>query len=165
MNNDEFEEALRKYEAELASAEAEASAAILRVDALRKIVEGLRTLQQPVRQTERLFVPPASEPVEEPPGSNGHFGFPRGRDAVRGVLVDSRKAWKIPDLAAEIERRGWMPDVKSKRDAVAATVQRLVKDGDVERVGHGVYRYRLDKLPPLGADNELREKLEVFGPD
>jgi hypothetical protein len=145
MGSDE----LRRYESELALAEALAAAAISRVDALRKVVEGLRYLEKPDRQPQRLFesVPATPEPVE--PGPAASHGFPRGRDAVRGVLIDARSAMKIPDIAAEIERRHWMPDVQNTRDAVAATVQRLVRDGEVERVAHGVYRYRLDKLPPL----------------
>jgi hypothetical protein len=163
MGNDE----LRRYELQLASAEAEAAAAISRVDALRKIVEGLRYLQKPPRQAERLFPESpeleieddtADQPVDGPAAS---YGFPRGRAAVRGVLIDSRRAWKIPALAAEIERRGWMPDVKNTRDAVAATVQRLVRDEEAERVGHGVYRYRLDKLPPLAEALPLTDRQEV----
>jgi hypothetical protein len=149
---------LREYELELAAAEAEAAAAITRVEALRNIVEGLRVLQQPAGQTE-----PAMEASGEvTSGPPSHAGSPRGRDAVRGVLVDTRRAWKIPDLAAEIERRRWMPDAVNKRDAVAATVQRLVKDGEAERVGHGVYRYRIDKLPPLelGPSDEGRSAEE-----
>jgi hypothetical protein len=153
VNSDE----LRRYESELSLAEAEAQAALIRVEALRKIVEGLRALQQPTHQAESLFetAPPVEDnatevrETEESIGPGASFGFPRGREAVRGVLIDTRRTWKIPELAKEIERRGWMPGVRSKRDAVAATVQRLVKDGEAERVGHGVYRYRLDKLPPL----------------
>lgn len=163
MGSDE----LRRYELQLASAEAEAAAAISRVDALRKIVEGLRYLQKPPRQSERLFVE-SSEPqaIEEDDdqsvgGPAASYGFPRGREAVRGVLIDSRRAWKIPALAAEVERRGWMPDVKNTRDAVAATVQRLVRDEEAERVGHGVYRYRLDKLPPLAEGLPSTDRQEV----
>lgn len=154
---------LRRYELQLAAAEAEAAAAISRVDALRKIVEGLRYLEKPSRQAERLFdeSPGALATDEEGTGAAASFGFPRGRDAVRGVLVDSRSAWKIPALAGEIERRGWMPDVKNTRDAVAATVQRLVRDGEAERIGHGVYRYRLDKLPPLAEVSSSIDPQEV----
>jgi len=145
------EEELRHYESELASAEALAATAINRVEALRKIVEGLRALQQPTpRGTARLFDPPRENVPPNVVGATPTSGAaPRGREAVRRVLVETRRAWKIPELADEIGRRGWMPDVQSRRDATAATVQRLVKDGEAERVGHGVYRYRLDKLPPL----------------
>lgn len=170
VNTPELQEQLRRFQAELADAEIKARSASRRVESLRQVVEGLRGLMAPDEQTHLFFgsvretvrsmteniasineakIEPAKK--EWPVAQNGEVPL-RGRDAVRKVLIDTRRAWKLPALAVEIQRRGFMPDVASPRDAVAATTQRLVKDGEVERIGHGVYRYRLDKLPPANEE-------------
>jgi len=161
MPTDEKQEALSRFERELADAEREAKQVNRRVHNLRRVVAGLKGLLEPddddaelslfavQRRAVASAIREEPEAVVEGPIEPGDNGRPlRGRDAVRQVLIDTRRQWKIPALALEVERRGYMPGVKSYRDAVAATVQRLVKDGEAERVGHGVYRYRLDKLPP-----------------
>lgn len=155
--NTDVREQLRHFQHELVAAEGEAQRASQRVENLRQVVQGLKGLLaagEPER-TPPLFgsLEPAGkiEPPGEPPHETAEEPL-RGRDAVRRVLIDSRRAWKIPDLAAEIQKCGWMPDVASPRDATAASVQRLVRDGEAERVGYGTYRYRLDKLPPPQED-------------
>ncbi len=149
---EDLQETIRRFREELRQAETEAQAALRRRDHWRHVVSSLVALaegeatERPPNLFEITAAPfPRPDPVVVV-GANGEV--PRGREAVRLVLIDTRRAWKIPELAEEIKRRGWMPGVVSHRDAVAATVQRLVKDGVAERVGHGVYRYRLDKLPP-----------------
>jgi hypothetical protein len=161
VTESDIKQQIRHFQAELAEAEADAKRAINRVESLRQIVSGLKGLSAASEPevTERLFPAPATSLVRDIPHGGDLTVSPplNGRDAVRQVLIDTRRAWKIPELAAEIQARGWMPGVASPRDATAASVQRLWKqDQEVERVGHGVYRYRLDKLPPLTEESPSR---------
>lgn len=167
-HDDSNAEALKRFERDLAVAEVDAQKAIRRVESLRRVVSGLRQLvQADGPRGSRLFeVPSADEAAEvealaaanatnNQVATNGNGDDkPRGREAVSRVLIETRTALKIPDLVKEIQARGWMLDVQRPRDAVAASVQRLVQDEVAERVGVGTYRYRLDKLPPAQGDDD-----------
>ncbi|MGH3429024.1 MAG: hypothetical protein ACRD4E_03420 [Bryobacteraceae bacterium] len=161
---------LADFRAQLAQAEQEASRATRRLNYLRQVVEGLNGLLKAdtPEATPSLFEINISDPrsnvarmleitreeLAPAPSPPGNGRVLRGRAAVRAVLAESRRAWKIPELAEEIQRRGWMPDVASPRDATAASVQRLVQDEEAERVGRGEYQLRLDKLPPPPDEEE-----------
>jgi len=62
---------------------------------------------------------------------------PRGRDAVRLIVAERPGLWKLRDIGAESERRGW----PSSRQALSTAVQRLEQDGEAERISKGVYRF------------------------
>jgi hypothetical protein len=169
----EIREQLAHFQGELRHAEQEASRATRRVNHLRQVVDGLTGLLQADEPdpSARLFEVGTAHTIrsilEKAGGAmteavagdeatvhsvttveNGVVNAPRGREAVRAILEESRREWSIPDLTAEIQRRGWMKGVERPRDATASSVQRLVTDGVAERVGRGVYRLRLDQLPP-----------------
>ncbi|HEU5214033.1 MAG TPA: hypothetical protein VFU30_00690 [Gaiellaceae bacterium] len=151
-NGTDIRSQLARFKAELSKAEEEASLASRRVNYLRQVVDGLNGLLRADAPASaiRLFDTPGIELKADPPivTVGGDHPVLRGRAAVRAVLEETRRALSIPELVAEIERRGWMPDVERRRDATASSVQRLVQDGEAERVGRGVYRLRLDQLPP-----------------
>jgi hypothetical protein len=151
-NRVDIREQLARFRGQLAEAEKEASRATQRVNHLRQVVDGLQGLlsSEEPSLTVPLFDSGRIELKADPPTVvvGGDHPVLRGRAAVRKVLEDTRRALTIPELVEEIERRGWMPDVERRRDATASSVQRLVQDGEAERVGRGVYRLRLDQLPP-----------------
>jgi hypothetical protein len=149
MNANSARDTLREFESELAQAEAEAKVAITKVDSLRKIVEGMRAyveLSAP-GGTAQLFestVPPeVAEAVEAI--ANG-AGNPRGREAVRLILIGSRRPMDSAALAIDAMKRGWMTHVEDVERALNAAANRLVKDGEIEKIGK-LYRYPLEKLP------------------
>lgn len=150
MDREELGHSLSLFRRELVIAEREAAEALNRVESLRNIVAGLVSLH-------RFRVPPTAPalftlPDEETTAEIEEVVIdgeaPRGREAVRRVLIENRREMKIAEIVETILAKGWMRNVQRPRDAVAATVQRLVHDGEAERVGVGTYRYRLDKLPP-----------------
>lgn len=150
-NRADIRDQLARFKGQLAEAEKEASRAAQRVNYLRQVVDGLQgllTAETPVPAVQLFDTGLALK--ADPPIVTINRDHPvlRGRAAVRKVLEETRRALTIPELVAEIEQRGWMPDVERRRDATASSVQRLVQDGEAERVGRGVYRLRLDQLPP-----------------
>lgn len=151
MNRNSARDSLREFESELTEAEAEAKVAITKVDSLRKIVEGMRAyveLSKPGAAGPKLF-----EPVEGPDAvvqallaaADGQ-GKPRGREAVRRILIASRRPMDKAALAAEAVRNGWMSHVEDVERALNAAATRLVSDGEIEQVGK-MFRYPLEKLP------------------
>jgi hypothetical protein len=177
---------LERYEQELAKAEAVAQAAYRKVESLRGIVENLRTylgIPNPrfgARQAspaevaqikanqlaivEQQNVQRARErrPVPQPIALPGEAPTPRGREAVREILIKTRRTMHVNEIVAEAESRGWMKDVKDPWNALSAAAKRLVKDGEVESQGRAQYRYRLDKLPPAD-DLVPTSRTEVSG--
>ena len=117
---------LRRYEAELVKAEQAAQLAIQRRESLRQVVEGLRDLMTPERailrdrkrraltdpltaRVHRLWEDATEERPKRAPETTNNGKVPRGREAVRRVLIETRDSWRVPALAEEIGRRGWMP--------------------------------------------------------
>jgi hypothetical protein len=149
-------DALARYELQLADAEAAAKIAILKAESLRKIVEGLRsfidaemtapTPAQLWRPTPSPFAARRAEPAATTVSSPE---TPRGREAVRLVLIEDRGTMHLDEIEAAVTQRGWMEDVADRRNALGAAATRLVRDGEIERVGPSRFRYRIEKLPPL----------------
>jgi hypothetical protein len=51
---------------------------------------------------------------------------PRGREAVRRVLMEEPRRWyKVDEMVAELDRRGWTPEATNPAPAVRTALQRL----------------------------------------
>lgn len=149
MNANSARDTLHVFESELAEAEAEAKVAITKVDSLRKIVEGMRAyVELSAPGAPQLFEPRVPPEVAEAVEAiaNG-AGNPRGREAVRLILIGSRRPMDSAALAIDATKRGWMTHVEDVERALNAAANRLVKDGEIEKIGK-MFRYPLDKLPP-----------------
>jgi len=113
-----------------------------RVRALNQIVKGLRELEADggdAPQAERL--PDMTEPsvLDESVNGNG----PRGQEAVRRLMRESRREWRPNELIGEIRRLGWIdPSAKTPGAAVRVALRRLVDAGEVAKVEQGLYRYQ-----------------------
>lgn len=161
--SDHLLSALTDLEAQLVDAEAAASIAVRRVDALNKAIEGLREVVAtlPTAQSQKLFEAPTAMPPLQPPlrrVSEVEAGWveaelkPRGREAIRRILLEARKPMTVQEIVADLRARDWMQDLVRPAETVAVTARRLVKDGEVEVTGKRTFRYRLDKLPPQTTD-------------
>jgi hypothetical protein len=54
---------------------------------------------------------------------------------------DPERDWRVPEILAELDRRGWLPDATDARRALDATLHRLaVGTNQIDRVGRGAYR-------------------------
>jgi hypothetical protein len=148
----ELAEAEQEHEAlarEHATVVARFERSTARVTALRQVVEGLRALNRLERQ-------PAREQLvfqATPPTPNGSAAdTPRGREAVRRVLSEDTRDWRMTDLVAEIVRRGWIdPGARQPAAAIRVAAKRLADDGEAVKVRPGVYRY---KLPAVHAGTD-----------
>jgi len=173
VNRSETEDLLRKFRRELEDAERVAKDAINQVDSLRRVVRGLegvlgieepatarvwagsargaarsrsRVVRENLQQVQEAQQALMEDTVAAVAVLNGEDA-PRGREAVRRILVEARRQMHIDEIVKEALRRGWMLDVSSPKNALTAAAKRLVDDGELERRGRAVYRYRLDKLP------------------
>jgi hypothetical protein len=150
MPRSDAHETLKTYEADLADAERRLTDVGQEVAALRKVVEGMRELLRRERSPKSALPLFDTETPDEPTPDQPADGFvPRGSDAVARVLIERRTPTRVTELIEDMRQRGWLSaDAKHPEAAVRAALQRLVKSAEVERVSQGVYRYRLDKLPP-----------------
>ncbi len=142
---------LYAYEAELRDAQAELLTVRRRVDGLEMIVTGLRHLAnlEAVAPDDGASTDLPSEIESDGPEAPR----PKGSDAIRQLLAEQpEREWKIADVIAELERRGWMStEAQHPQAATRAAMQRLVnRFYEVERTAHGTYRLRRDVLPPGG---------------
>jgi hypothetical protein len=153
MDRAHLNESLNSFRLDLVEAEERAQLALAEVDALRKIIEGVEALM--MGRPTQLVIQESGTIVGrgQTNGTSAVTGedAPRGQEAVRRLLIESRREWKRSALIQEILRRGWInPAAKHKQAAVGTALDRLVKDGEVERVPdkRATYRYPPDKLPP-----------------
>lgn len=126
-------------------AEAELESVTQRRDAWKQILQGAEGLAgAPMK------LPDTTMRQSDNGGNGGHSKAPRGAEAIRRILLETRRPWRVQALMGELEQRGWIdPDVQQPDRAVHAAIQRLVKKyGEVERVGHATYQYRRELLPP-----------------
>lgn len=151
MSHEQVAETLRRFERELAEAEATAKLALTREASLRQIVEGLQAYIRTETATPGsvpLFeIEPPSAP-SKPSGVVEDAALPRGREAVRRLLIAHRGSMHVDRMAELARSYGWMGDVENLTRALNVSARRLVKDGEAEQTGPRTYRYRLDKLPP-----------------
>jgi hypothetical protein len=81
---------------------------------------------------------------------------PKGREAVRLVLMESPGQWfTLPYMLDELQRRGWLPESNEPGNAVRAALTRLVTDPDFQKQrehksGAVVFAYK-----PLSAPEEV----------
>jgi hypothetical protein len=117
-----------------------------RIEALSQIVTGLQLLhaEQEDPQRERLPVGGDEATVRLKLTAYGHEGDePRGKEAVRIIMSEAPRTWKASELVAEVLRRKWIdPEAKNPDAAVRVATARLHRDGLIERVGVGRYRYK-----------------------
>jgi hypothetical protein len=145
---------LRLAEHEVERAKIEAQSVALERGALLQIVEGMEILAQSVHTVE----------IAPRIGSNGvavMAGHPeiRGREAVRRVLRDSGRAMRQRDLVEAVKERGWIdPNARNPDASIRVAARRLVEDGEVEKIGTGVYRWRRT-LSDVGLDMGLQQDL------
>jgi hypothetical protein len=164
-----WERKMNKAKLELAEAEEEAVKATTRLvqtrelhDAYASIVAGLRRLRNVALQEAAPGGLDDGGIVVAKVTPTGHEGdAPRGREAALRVLRENPRAWTPPELAAEIDRRGWIK--QGAKNAVAAarvTLRRLEADGLVEKVGTG-YRARpvADVLTNVGTNQQVLEEV------
>ena len=71
----------------------------------------------------------------------------RLNESANAILL--RLPMSIKEIAADVKSRGWMANLDDPRNALAAAANRLVGEGEVEKVNPNVYRYRIDRLPPV----------------
>jgi hypothetical protein len=79
------------------------------------------------------------------------------------ILEDTGKNWSIEDLHGEMTRRGWRTAAENRMNAIRAALQRLAADGDIVRVGRGVY-HRVENAPTPGAQllNAFAKTVELM---
>lgn len=157
-------ESLDGFRRELVVAEERATNALAEVDALRKIIEGVESLMTG-RPTQLAMRDSTAIVGRDEPNGAGPDA-PRGQEAVRRLLVETRREWKRSALIQEILRRGWInPEAKHKQAAVGTALDRLVREGEVERVPNkrATYRYPPDKLPPIEDRSEVYLSLTPEG--
>jgi hypothetical protein len=113
----------------------ERTLAARRAAAMRERDEALELARRSVVVTDT----PTTRVVERVT-ANGGTDAPTGAAAVRLVMSENPRPWRVSDLHRELERRGWVtPDIQNPRRTTDATVSRLLKQGEIRRLDAGVY--------------------------
>jgi len=146
MTNNGLEQTLERLRDEQADDEAQLATLQRRVLSRQKAIEGLEGLVElaraPVAANATEGTP---EPVEEPPSpSSQDEDRPRSAEAIRRVLVETKRPWTARAMTAELLRRGWAPKSSSPEDAVRTALNRARKapDNGITRLPDGSYIYR-----------------------
>ncbi len=102
-----------------------------------------------------LALPPAARATVG--GSGSTFAV-----AVRVITNDASRTWQQDDLLPEMERQCWGEGVRDKLNALRSALSRAVKQGVIERVGHGRYRARRSEadVPATADANRPDDELE-----
>jgi hypothetical protein len=143
MNDNRIEDDLARYEAELKIAQAKAVAAVTEAQALSRIVSALRELGGKNVEKNGATVPDGSTATASEGFAGEIAAVPAGSDAVKRVmgLGASQYDWSMADIIARLAERGWLNmEAKHPEAAVRATVQRLIKSGEIVRVDRGRFR-------------------------
>jgi hypothetical protein len=146
---------LRDYERELAHARDEVrradddvreatdrrSTAEQRVEALSRIVSGFQILASATVEPQRERLPDL--PISGVAAVTDE-DRPRGQEAVRRIMQESPRAWRQIEIIQEVQRRGWI-DVSARQPAAAVRVatRRLMEAGVIEKIGPGLFRFKL----------------------
>lgn len=149
---------LRHYRAELAAARREverarkakadaiarSDAAEVREHGLQAVVAGLEALAQADRAISQERLPIETSEASKPSTNGAQTKEPRGREAVLRIMKQSGIGWRYKPLTREVVLRGWMkPDARNPEAAIRRTIERLYKDGEVEQLEPGLYRYKV----------------------
>jgi hypothetical protein len=114
---------------------------------IERIIEGIEGLTGPT--------PSPGPPLFDETSENG-ADKPRGIGAVRRVMRESpSRVWRAKDVHRVLEQRGWLsPEAKFPLRGTEAAINRLWKAKELDRVGSGRYRIKLDVLPEQALDAE-----------
>lgn len=72
--------------------------------------------------------------------------FPERPSSIRGSVLEviasdaSRERWSAQLLKAKLVERGWMEDTTKAMRSLLSALSRMTADGELVRVGHGIYR-------------------------
>ena len=149
MTNNGLEQTLERLRAEQADDEAKLATLQRRVSSRQKAIDGLEGLVElaraPVAANATEDTPEPVQPVEEPPSpSSQDENRPRSAEAIRRVLVETKRPWTAKAMTEELLRRGWAPKSTSPEDAVRTAMNRARKapDNGIVRLPDGSYIYR-----------------------
>lgn len=158
MDRKMAEEAYRAATTDLNKALSDRTELDRKVAAATKVIEGL------------LEYFPNLSPAQSVQAQNGGQLFmtnhPRGKEAVRRILVDQNNHWaSIRDLTNEQISRGWADRAKPQ-EAVRTTVFRMWKAKEVERRKRGnEFLYRLKDLGAPAGKAEAPKSDSLPGDD
>jgi hypothetical protein len=131
--------ALREEARELRAQEARAGCRAGQVDRLIEAIEALRApVPAKARRKNRQW---AGKPRGQ---SREAAAVPTGIAAVRQVMREEPgRIWGPGELHEVLVERGWIsPSATKPRTGTDNRLQRLVGQGEIEKIGRGQYRYR-----------------------
>jgi hypothetical protein len=121
---------LPRIRAELASARAQAAE-------LNEQVRVLEATVHSIYEIARRYGLGVEEPDEVGPEAEPRHGG----EAVLAVMQERPGVWRARDVHEALVRRGWIsPDIAHPAEATGAAINRLMKAGQIERLGRGRYR-------------------------
>ncbi len=138
MDADKLNEVLHPLRAELAEARRRADNAAAEVAALERAIEGIEFLIRPGGLQPRL---PFNADANGAPAADE--AIPRGKEAVRRVLMETTRPVKANIVVKRVIERGWIdPEAKNPQAAIRVALRRLAETDEVEKVSTGMYLYR-----------------------
>jgi hypothetical protein len=144
MKANDLTRMLDSLKAEQAEAEAQLAQLQHRVASLRQAVSGIEGLLQLHKPDESASVgesmlEPARDTAHASPNGRAEVDRPTSTEAVRRVLVETRKPWTVKAMTEELNRRGWSPKSNSPEDAVRTAMARAWRadSSDIIRLPEG----------------------------
>lgn len=132
------------YGRRLATVEAALTALTEEADALRQAkaaADVLARLDRGVAPSHEAVTPATAPPATDEAGA-GDTLEPRGKEAVRMILMETGKAMNAAMVAGLAVERGWIEDSGRVEDATRTNLGRAYETyADVKRVGRGWYQY------------------------
>lgn len=116
-------------------------AAVERLDSRLQDKRALLTL------AERVYGPSEAQKISEPPASPERMAISGGKGtmAMLRLIIKTGGLWEPPTLLGKLSEQGWTTDSATPISVISGALGRLVQtDPDVEKVGHGQYRWRSD---------------------
>jgi hypothetical protein len=142
MNEKDAAATLKAFEGELEKEEARWRAAERRVSNLRQIVSGLKgylreasgraATESPTNSLDAALAIFDNIGQVAPTVNREAKLVKQPKDAIPELLQEQAKRWSVPELMAEMQRRGWLDSsLKDPKAAIRIAAVRLAQDGKI----------------------------------
>lgn len=172
---DDLPDQIKRWKRDLVATERESSAT---VEEMKRLYDELQARSQKLERidarrealgdliagAEKLVSLDQPESAPTDVDRNGAEDGPRGRKAVLQVMQEGGdRLWRPAEIVQAVITKGWVdPEAKNPEASIRVATRRLMRDGEVEKVGSGyrVKRFPGVMLPGLAA---RASELEIAG--
>lgn len=104
-----------------------------------------------------------ARPVVAPSRPRASHAKSSSTSMALGVINSDDRRWTVPEIMAEMNARGWVTNADNVVNTVRTAAARLAAQGQIERVGNGLYQRR--QSPPASSELASPQASDETAPD